>query len=80
MAVTLGQQYNIGEKPTVILYTYMQGHQKNRGNKKCSFQKEGVVCEWRIGIRKSGGNVILLSPPRGAGVQFNLPGKQAREE
>ena len=30
----LGQQYNIGEKPTVILYTpttliAMQGHQKN---------------------------------------------------
>ena len=23
MVVTLGQQYNIGEKPTVILYTYM---------------------------------------------------------
>ena len=22
MVVTLGQQYNIGEKPTVILYTY----------------------------------------------------------
>ena len=22
MTVTLGQQYNIGEKPTVILYTY----------------------------------------------------------
>ena len=23
MVVTLGQQYNIGEKPTVILYSYM---------------------------------------------------------
>ena len=37
MVVTLGQQYNIGEKPTVILYTYinraMQGHQKNSENK-----------------------------------------------
>ena len=30
MVVTLGQQYNVGEKPTVILYTYvMQGHQTN---------------------------------------------------
>ena len=35
MVVALGQQYNIGEKPTVTLYTYitlliaMQGHQKN---------------------------------------------------
>ena len=31
--VTLGQQYNVGEKTTVILYTYctliaMQGHTK----------------------------------------------------
>ena len=24
--VTLGQQYNIGEKPTVILYTYINRH------------------------------------------------------
>ena len=23
MVVTLGQQYNIGEKPTVMLYTYI---------------------------------------------------------
>ena len=23
MGVTLGQQYNVGEKPTVILYTYI---------------------------------------------------------
>ena len=26
MVVTLGQQYNIGEKPTVILYTYNNRH------------------------------------------------------
>ena len=38
--VTLGQQYNIGEKPTVILYTYiltlvaMQGHQKKLNKQK----------------------------------------------
>ena len=24
--VTLGQQYNVGEKPTVILYTYINHH------------------------------------------------------
>ena len=23
MVVTLGQQYNVGEKPTIILYTYI---------------------------------------------------------
>ena len=26
MVVTLGQQYNVGEKPTVILYTYIDHH------------------------------------------------------
>jgi len=26
MVVPLGQQYNIGEKPTVILYTYIKRH------------------------------------------------------
>ena len=26
MVVTLGQQYNVGEKPTVILYTYYINH------------------------------------------------------
>ena len=26
MVVTLGQKYNIGEKPTVILYTYINRH------------------------------------------------------
>ena len=32
MVITLGQQYNVGEKPTLILYTFaliaMQGHQQ----------------------------------------------------
>ena len=35
--VTLGQQYNIGEKPTVILYTYINRHagtpEKNKNKK-----------------------------------------------
>ena len=26
MVVTLGQQYNVGEKPTVILYSYINRH------------------------------------------------------
>ena len=26
MVITLGQQYNVGEKPTVILYTYIDRH------------------------------------------------------
>ena len=26
MVITLGQQYHVGEKPTVILYTYINRH------------------------------------------------------
>ncbi|CAM9569335.1 unnamed protein product [Ascophyllum nodosum] len=26
MVITLGQQYNVGEKPTVILYAYINRH------------------------------------------------------
>ena len=26
MVVTLGQQYNVGEKPTVVLHTYIDRH------------------------------------------------------
>ena len=37
MVVTLGQQFDIGEKPTVILYTYINRHagtpEKQRKNK-----------------------------------------------
>ena len=38
LIVTLDQQYNMGEKPTVIMYDTltliaMQGHQKNSENK-----------------------------------------------
>ena len=43
MVVTLGQQYNVGEKPTVILYTYInrQGHQqKGRQNNTSSNNKD----------------------------------------
>ena len=40
MVVTLGQQYNIGEKPTVILYTYINRNagtpEKQRKQKHCS--------------------------------------------
>ena len=40
MVVTLGQQYNVGEKPTVILYTYINHHagrlEKQQKQKQCS--------------------------------------------
>ena len=96
MVVTLGQQYHVGGKPAVILYTYIINRHAGTPNKtktkdtmsldyssinfvvvrcflnsaywlptrkKCSFQKESVVCEWRIGIRKGSGDIVLLSPP-----------------
>ena len=31
--VTLGQQYNVGEKPNVILYTYINRHAGTRDKK-----------------------------------------------
>ena len=50
MVVTLGQQYNIGEKPTVILYTYINRHAGTPKN----------PSENKIVIIKHGSNNILL--------------------
>ena len=49
-------------------------------SKKCSFQKESVVCGKRIGIRKGSGDIVYDPRPEDPIVQFKLPGKQAREE
>ena len=49
MVVTLGQQYNVREKPTVILYAYInrhaERHQKDSKNKQnqCSTPSNMVV-------------------------------------
>ena len=46
MVVTLGQQYNIGEKPTVMLYTTfiaLQGQQAKRRQKHCSTQFNSAI-------------------------------------
>ena len=44
MVITLGRQYNVGEKPTVILYTYINRHaehqQKGRQNNTSSNNKD----------------------------------------
>ena len=42
MVVTLGQQYNVGEKPTVILYTYISRHAGTQ-KKKTSTNKSIVT-------------------------------------
>ena len=48
MVVTLGKQYNIGEKPTVILYTYIINRhagkpEKQQKQKHCSTSSNMVV-------------------------------------
>ena len=45
MVVTLGQQYNVGEKPTFILYTYCHAGipEKERKQKHCSTSSNMVV-------------------------------------
>ena len=68
MEVTLGQQYNVGEKPTVILYTYVNHHARTPKNKQTT-----VVMLWydwwlrmviNISVQYSGGllpDIILLT-------------------
>ena len=34
VVATLGQQYNVGERPTVILYTYINRHARPSGTTK----------------------------------------------
>ena len=34
MVVTLGQQYNVEDKPTVILYTYINRHARQKAKRK----------------------------------------------
>ena len=47
MVVTLGQQYNVGEKPTFILYTYINRHagtsEKQQKQKQRSISSKMVV-------------------------------------
>ena len=50
MEITLGQQYNVGQKPTVILYIYIISHHAGRAEKtvktkqrKCSTPSHMVV-------------------------------------
>ena len=42
MVVTLGQQYNIEEKPTVILYTYINRHAGTQ-EKQRKTQKQNIT-------------------------------------
>ena len=52
MVVTLGQQFNIGEKPTVTLYTYIDRHaatpEKQRKQKHCRTSSNMVVIIYTV--------------------------------
>ena len=45
MQITLGQQYNVGEKPTVILYIYINRHV---GTPKKTLKTKDICCSDRI--------------------------------
>ena len=76
MVVTLGQQYNIGEKPTVILYTFINHHagtqKKTKKRKQNSTSNMVVIIYCHIGCEAevtrpvqrlgAGRGVAILSP------------------
>ena len=41
MVVTMGQQYRVGEKPTVIMYTYINRHAAETPNETKQHTKRG---------------------------------------
>ena len=56
MEITLSQQYNVGEEPTVILYTYINRH---AGTLEKSSKNKTEAMEYTI---THGSNNILLVP------------------
>ena len=55
MQTTLGQQYNVGEKPTVILYIYINRHAGTPENQRqCSTPSHMVVVILRTSIHYKG--------------------------
>ena len=70
MAITLGQQYNVGEKPTVILYTYINRHAEPPNITKHGFDKllYDLLCGGdtnKFKLPKAGnGNVFFLNKVR----------------
>ena len=43
MVVTLGQQYNVEEKPTIMLYIYINRHAGTPEDKKQKLNRNNVV-------------------------------------
>ena len=70
MVVTLGQQYNVGEKPIVILYTYINRHartpDKKQKQKQCSTSSNMVVIIYfYIGCKDKATTWYLNGFPKG---------------
>ena len=71
MVVTSGQQYNVGEKPTVILYTYINRHpgtpEKQQKQKQCSKSSNMVVIIYcYIGYKDKATTKYLNGFPEGS--------------
>ena len=59
MEITLGQQYNVGAKPTVILYTYIN-RQAGKPEKRKKHNKDNVVHQGNL--FKCHEEVLYLQP------------------
>ena len=72
MVVTLGQQYNVVEKPTVLLYTYINRHAESpnttqhKNNSAIEPYKNGGLGQQQIGGER---NIVIL---------YNYIDRQAR--
>ena len=71
MVITLGQQYNVGEKPTVILYTYINRHAgtPTKGKtvpavKTICWDSSGVATMWTIQANNGFNQVRSQGYPR----------------
>ena len=69
MVVTLGQQYNVGEKPTVIRYTYINHHAEPPNIIK---HKTLWYIVKRIIVLKNDNSTIEPYKNRGLGKQYNV--------
>ena len=59
MVVTLGQQYNVGEKSTVILYTYIN-HHAGTPVKKQKQNRNNVQYKTRSNVYSTTSNMVVI--------------------
>ena len=78
MVVTLGQQYNVGEKSTVILYTYINRHAgtPEKQQKQCSSTSSNMVviiyCCYIIGCKDKATTSYLNGFPEGGNLESTV--------